>query len=95
MCRKQGLETKRRCGFLPEEQRGPRRTVWVRGRVGIEECPKSAVTAKSLEWLEKFFAWKFAGGAGVTDLPAKDADAILTLEAEWRSASGNRNNESV
>lgn len=94
VCRKQGLEAKRRCGFLAEEQRGPRRAVWVRGRVGIEECPKSAATAASLEWLEKFFGWKFAGGGGVSELPAKDADAILTLEAEWRSVSGKRNNES-
>ncbi len=95
MCRNQGLEAKRRCGFLSEEQRGPKRVVWVKGRVGSEECPKSLVTAASLEWLERFFAWKFAGGGAVTDLPAKEADAMVTLEGEWRSAGGNRNNESV
>ncbi|HEV8147030.1 MAG TPA: hypothetical protein VGP79_11640 [Bryobacteraceae bacterium] len=95
VCRKQGLEAKRRCGFIREEKRGPRRAVWVRGRVAIEECPKSAVTAASVEWLERFFAWRFAGGGDVTGLAARDADAILTLEAEWRSMSGKRNNESI
>ena len=102
-CRRQGLEQKRRCGWLPEEQRGPRRIVWARGRVAAEECPKSLVTPQSLEWIEKFFTWKFAGGGSdevarnpqranaarrglcaFDEMPARDADAFLILEREWR-----------
>ena len=51
-----------------------------------EECPKSLVTARSVEWLEKFFAWKFAGGGALDELEAREADAFLTLEREWREA---------
>jgi len=61
--------------------------VWARGRVSSEECPKSLVTPKSVAWLEKFFGWKFAGGGSLKELPAKDADAFLILEGEWRAES--------
>jgi hypothetical protein len=83
-CRRQGLEVRRRCGWLPEEQRGPRRIVWARGRTGTEECPKSLVTPQSLEWIERFFTWKFSGERAVDDMTARDADAFLILEREWR-----------
>lgn len=87
-CRRQGLEEKRRCGWLPESRRGARRLVWVgRGRAATEECPKSLVTAQSIEWLEWFFTWKFSGGGDVSEMAARDADAILTLEREWRTNS--------
>ena len=89
-CRRQGLEGRRRCGFLEEEKRGPRKLVWARGRVGTEECPKSLVTPRSLEWVEKFLLWKFSGG-GLDEMAARDADAFLILEKEWRSgADGER-----
>ena len=78
---------RRRCGFLAEEKRGPKKLVWMRGRVSAEECPKSLVTPASVELLEKYFGWKFAGGGPVVDLPAKDADAFLILEGEWREES--------
>jgi len=58
--------------------------VWLRGKASTEECPKSLVTPQSLEWLERFFTWKFSGGGGFAELPARDADAFLTLEREWR-----------
>jgi hypothetical protein len=83
-CRSRGLESRRRCGFLPAERRGEKKLVWARGRVWTEECPKSAITPQSLEWIEKFLTWKFAGGGAIWDWPARDADAILTLEREWR-----------
>ena len=83
-CRRQGLEEKRRCGWLPENRRGARRPVWIRGRLATEECPKSLVTPQSLEWLERFFAWKFSGGGVLEGLPAKMADAFLALETAWR-----------
>lgn len=75
---------RRRCGFLPEERRGPKKIVWLRGRVSAEECPKSLITPVSVERLEKFFAWKMSGGS-VMERAAKDADAFLILEAEIRA----------
>jgi hypothetical protein len=99
-CRRQGLEARRRCGWLREDERGPRRIVWARGRTATEECPKSLVTPQSLEWIERFFTWKFAGGGGphdfaqngglralcaFEDMTARDADAFLILEREWRN----------
>jgi hypothetical protein len=83
-CRRQGLEAKRRCGFLPEERRGPRRAVWARGSVATEECPKSLVTAESLEMLEKYFVWKFSGGGGLLEMRARETDAFLALDGELR-----------
>ena len=43
--------------------------------MAAEECPKSLVTPQSLEWIEKFLSWKFAGVRAVDHLPARDADA--------------------
>jgi hypothetical protein len=47
------------------------------------------VTPESLEWIEKFFTWKFSGGARLNDLAARDADAFLVLEKEWRAGSSD------
>ena len=76
---------RRRCGFLAVEKRGPKKLVWARGRVSSEECPKSLVTPGSVELLEKFLGWKFAGGGSLNEVPAKEADAFLILEGEWRA----------
>ena len=90
-CRRQGLEKKRRCGFLPEERRGPPRTVWARGGVATEECPASLVTAESLEFLEKYFVWKLSGGSGLLETRAREADGFLALEGELkRSQDGGK-----
>jgi hypothetical protein len=86
-CRRQGLERRRRCGFLPEKERGPARWVWVRGSVGIEECPRSFVTPQSLEWVERFVAWRAWGGA-VRDGSAREAEAFDLLEAMLRAGAG-------
>jgi len=81
-CRRQGLEARRRCGFLPEEQRGPRRVVWARGTVATEECPTSAVTPASVEFVERFFARKIGAAEEIT---AREADAFVILERELRA----------
>lgn len=85
-CRKQGLESRRRCGFLPVERRGTKRIVWARGPASTDECPKSLVTAKSIELLEKFFASK---AWGWKDPTACEADAFLVLEQELRAEGLN------
>jgi hypothetical protein len=89
-CRRQGLEQRRRCGFLPEDKRGPRRPVWVRNRKVAEECPKSLIAAESVELLERFFVWKFSSGRGLDELTAREADAFVLLDGEYRmeEASG-------
>jgi len=84
-CRRQGLEKSRRCGFLPEDQRGARRPVWVRGRRVSEECPKSLITTDSVTLLEKFFVWTFSGRRGGDELTAREADAFVLLDAEYRA----------
>lgn len=60
--------------------------VWAKGQVATEECPKSFVTAASAELVEKYFAWK-AFGAG--EMTAREAEAFLVLEKEWRAEQTN------
>jgi hypothetical protein len=58
--------------------------VWARGRASAEECPTSLVTPQSVEWVERFFVRKLTDGGDVTEMPARQADALLMLEKEWR-----------
>lgn len=85
-CRKQGLEARRRCGFLSPELRGAKRIVWARGPASTEECPNSLVTAESIELLERFSASK---SWGWKDPTAREADAFLALEQELRAEGLN------
>lgn len=85
-CRKQGLEARRRCGFLPVEKLGAKRIVWARGSAFTEECPKSLLTAESLELLERFVAARAWGWKNPT---AREADAFLALEQELRAEGLN------
>ena len=84
MCRRSGQEKKRRCGFLPEEERGAERVVWARGSAAATECPTSYITPASWEALERFSAWKTLGGVEPDAMPAKFADALMLLEAQWQ-----------
>ena len=63
--------------------------MWASGRTIAEECPKSLVSAESIELLEKFFARRAFGFSGWSDPTAREADAFLTLEAELRTEVGN------
>jgi len=75
---------------LPEDERGPRRPVWVRGRRVAEECPKSLITAESVETVERFLVWTFSARRDAGELTAREADGFAVLEAECRAevASG-------
>jgi hypothetical protein len=84
-CRKNGLDVRRRCGWLKESQRGPSRLVWARKSAHVESCPKSLITAESESLVGSFWAWKLLGGCGFMDLPAKTADAFCVLENELRA----------
>lgn len=81
-CRRTGLEKKRRCGFLPEEQRGEPRIVWGRKQVQSQECPKSFVTGESMALLEEFFVSTRLGIPSSLELRARTADAFLILREQ-------------
>ncbi|MDP9169794.1 MAG: hypothetical protein M3N54_04195 [Acidobacteriota bacterium] len=78
-CRKHGLETRRRCGFLPAEQRGPAVVVWGRGDVQADECPTSLITAESVGWIEEFLVKRRLGIVESLDVAARKVDAFLIL----------------
>ncbi len=88
-CRRHGLEAKRRCGFLPAQERGEARIVWGRGQTHTEECPKSLVTAESLAWLEEFFVRRRLGIADLPDPAARKVDAFLILRDEMEREERN------
>jgi len=84
-CRKNGLESKRRCGWLPEIQEDAPKIVWARGSVFLDTCPKSFVTADSTSHIRAFAAWKLLGGSDRAGLTARTADAFCVLENELRA----------
>lgn len=50
----------------------------------MTECPKSLITAESLEFLERYYAWKISGKPDLAKMNARQAEAFLILENEWR-----------
>ena len=81
-CRKNGLDAKRRCGFLPANMRGEQRLVWIRKGALADECPKSLVTGESLSLLEEFFGRRRLGMADGMEMAARKVDAFLVLREE-------------
>jgi hypothetical protein len=83
-CRRNGLEKKRRCGWLPEGERGPEVVVWARGGVTVKECPKTVITGESGALVEKFVAWRLGGGGIRESMAAREAEAfqLLSIESE-------------
>lgn len=80
MCRKTGLETKRRCGWLPSEATAKGRPVWARGGQALDTCPKSHVSAESQTLVEEFRVRRRLGARGVEGLSARQVEAFLILE---------------
>jgi hypothetical protein len=60
--------------------------VWARGGATAEECPTSLVTPASIEFMERFFAWKTVEKH---ELTAREAEAFVVLEREWRMEQTN------
>ncbi len=75
---------------MPESERGAARVVWARKRVATDQCPKTEITAESQGWVEAFHVWKTLGGRDWQNLPAREVDALMTLEKELRA---ERNDE--
>lgn len=84
-CRNDGLEVKRRCGWLTTPSLSGPSVVWAREHVATTSCPVSYVTAESQTLLEEFYAWKVLGISDYHDMPTRAAEAIFILENELRT----------
>ena len=82
MCRSQGLELRRRCGWVREFAEQPEKVIWARRNARVPECPKSYITADSLAWIEEYQAGRVFGFGDVSELPARTVDAFCVLELE-------------
>ena len=82
MCRSQGLEVRRRCGWLPEAAAQPEKVIWARRGARSTQCPTSFISAESLAWIERYQAARVFGFGDVMDLPARTVDAFCVLELE-------------
>ena len=96
-CRKAGLETKRRCGFIPRALETPERVVWARNNAATTVCPKSFITAQSMAWLEEYLVRRKLEQRGIEGLGAREVEAFLILEHELMQLNGgpvarNQNN---
>jgi hypothetical protein len=80
MCRKSGLDVRRRCGWLDRAADQPSRIVWCRKSVALDTCPKSYVTAESEAMVEEFLVRRRLGGIQIAELSARQVEAYLILE---------------
>jgi hypothetical protein len=85
VCRKSGLESKRRCGWQGNDEAPNAPIVWNRGRSALSTCPTSYISAESVALIEEFHAWKLLGGGTFYALPARLVEAIFILETELRA----------
>jgi len=74
----------RNCAWTGNTDAVEKRAVWARESVVSYKCPKSIITAKSIEYLEQFQLWKQFGGGTPWMTEAKTADAILLVEQQWQ-----------
>lgn len=89
MCRRTGLEKKRRCDWLPVSTESPARPVWVRGNVSTNTCPKSVISAESQSLVEEYFVRRRLGAIRLEALSARQVEAFLILEKEIRAEKTN------
>jgi hypothetical protein len=82
------LAKARRCAWLKDTVEGPVRPVFIRRQTIAFHCPKSIITARSLNFIEQFAAWRRHGG-DLWSLDAKSADAICVLEEESLKETNN------
>jgi hypothetical protein len=82
VCRNQGLEKTRRCGWLSDTGETAKRVIWAKGRLSLTTCPRSYITAESIGWLEAYQAWRAFGFGNPAEMPARDVEAFFVLENE-------------
>jgi hypothetical protein len=80
VCRKSGLEARRRCGWLNQPDDGTGSLVWARKRVSLRTCPRSYISAESQVLLEEFLVRRRLGAIDLADLSAKQVEAFVVLE---------------
>ena len=56
--------------------------VWAKGRIATEECPKSYITAQSMEWIERFAMWRRLGQSYPAPVSVKEIEAFVVLDQE-------------
>jgi hypothetical protein len=83
VCRKSGLERRRRCGWLKPgtDKRGA--PVWGRRELVLWTCPKSLITAESQTLVEEFLLRKRLGSMDFSQLQARQVEAFAILEREF------------
>ena len=77
MCRRSGLEKRRRCRWLGFGEDPGTALVWARNGVGLTVCPKSYVTPESDALIEEFLLRRRLGFDG--ELTGRQADAFVIL----------------
>lgn len=83
-CREKGLDQRRACGWSAGGgAEAGKKIVWASGDVVSHECPRSAMTAASVAWLEMFGGYRILGGQAMSEWTAKDAEAMALLQEEW------------
>ena len=80
MCRKSGLERKRRCGWLGLGEEPRAAPVWARKEVALGVCPKSYITGESLALLDEFVIRRRLGRTEISEMSGRQVDAFLILE---------------
>lgn len=57
------------------------------------QCPKSVITAESLQFLEIYRMWKQLGGGCMMTLEARIVEAIELLDQEWIAEKERENQQ--
>uniref|UniRef100_Q01Z34 Uncharacterized protein n=1 Tax=Solibacter usitatus (strain Ellin6076) TaxID=234267 RepID=Q01Z34_SOLUE len=79
MCRRSGLEIRRRCAWLGIAE-DTARPVWIRKKAVLGCCPESFITAESESLVEEYFVRKRLGGLNFEELSARQVEAFVILE---------------
>jgi hypothetical protein len=79
MCRRSGLEIRRRCGWLGIAE-DTARPVWIRKTAVLGCCPRSFITTESESLVEEYFVRKRLGGLHFEELSARQVEAFVILE---------------
>ncbi len=79
-CRANGLEKRRRCGWLRDSAPSAGRPVWARKGLSLDTCPKSYISAESEALVEEFLVSRRLGGGSPTEMSARQVDAFLILQ---------------
>jgi hypothetical protein len=80
VCRTNGLEKRRRCGWLLSATPDSGPPVWARKDITLDTCPKSYISAESEALVEEFLVWRRLGGINLAELSARQVDAFMILD---------------